>query len=86
MKIIDLTLAVSDKIPTFPGSPQPSFIPWENVKEDGYNLELLFLSTHTGTLSEMKDKKETTQILRDHGWEPDVAKKVMRFEIGRAHV
>ena len=49
MKIIDLTLLVSDKIPTFPGSPQPSFIPWENVKEDGYNLELLFLSTHTGT-------------------------------------
>jgi len=28
----------------------------------------------------MKDKKETTQILRDHGWEPDVAKKVMRFD------
>ena len=49
MKIIDLTLIVSDNIPTFPGSPQPSFIPWENVKEDGYNLELLFLSTHTGT-------------------------------------
>ncbi len=49
MKILDLTLTVSDKIPTFPGSPQPSFIPWENVKEDGYNLELLFLSTHTGT-------------------------------------
>jgi len=49
MKIIDLTLTVSDKIPTFPGSPQPSFIPWENDKEDGYNLELLFLSTHTGT-------------------------------------
>ena len=49
MKIIDLTLTVSDEIPTFPGSPQPSFITWENVKEDGYNLELLFLSTHTGT-------------------------------------
>ena len=49
MKIIDLTLTVSDKIPTFPDSPQSSFIPWENVKEDGYNLELLFLSTHTGT-------------------------------------
>ena len=49
MKIIDLTLTVSDKIPTFPGSPQPTFIPWEDVKEDGYNLELLFLSTHTGT-------------------------------------
>ena len=49
MKIIDLTLMVSDKIPTFPGSPQPNFIPWENIKEDGYNLEVLFLSSHTGT-------------------------------------
>jgi kynurenine formamidase len=49
MKVIDLTLTVSNKIPTFLGSPQPNFIPWENIKEDGYNLELLFLSTHTGT-------------------------------------
>ena len=49
MEVIDLTLTVSSKIPTFPGSPQPNFIPWENIKEDGYNLELLFLSTHTGT-------------------------------------
>ena len=49
MKIIDLTLTVSDKIPTFPGSPQPNFIPWENIKENGYNLELLFLSSDTGT-------------------------------------
>ena len=49
MKVIDLTLTISNKIPTFPGSPPPAFIPWENVKEDGYNLELLFLSTHTGT-------------------------------------
>jgi len=49
MRILDLTLTISNEIPTFPGSPQPSFIPWENVKEDGYNLELLFLSTHTGT-------------------------------------
>ena len=49
MKVIDLTLTISNKIPTFPGSPQPTFIPWENIKEDGYNLELLFLSSHTGT-------------------------------------
>ena len=33
-----------------------------------------------GELGEMKDKKEMTKILRDHGWEPDVAKKVMRFD------
>ena len=49
MKVIDLTLTISDKIPIVPGSPQPNFIPWENIKEDGYNLELLFLSSHTGT-------------------------------------
>ena len=49
MKILDLTLTISDNIPTFPGSPAPSFIPWENIKDDGYNLELLFLSSHTGT-------------------------------------
>ena len=49
MKVIDLTLTVSNKIPAFPCSPHPNFIPWENIKEDGYNLELLFLSSHTGT-------------------------------------
>ena len=49
LKFIDLTLPISEKIPTFPGSPQPIFIQWENIKDDGYNLELLFLSSHTGT-------------------------------------
>ena len=49
MRLIDLTLTVSEKIPTFPGSPKPHFIEWETISKDGYNLELLFLSTHTGT-------------------------------------
>jgi len=49
MKILDLTLTVSDKIPTFAGSPHPHFIPWEKIKNNGYNLELLFMSSHTGT-------------------------------------
>ena len=49
MRILDLTLTISNKIPTFPGSPQPKLIPWENVRDDGYNLEFLFMSTHTGT-------------------------------------
>ena len=49
MKVLDLTLTISDKIPVFPGSPHPHFIPWEKIKDDSYNLELLFLSTHTGT-------------------------------------
>ena len=49
MKLLDLTLIISENIPTFPGSPQPSFVQDKNVKNDGYNSELLFLSSHTGT-------------------------------------
>ena len=49
MKPIDLTLTISESIPSFPGSPKPQFISWFNLKDDGYNLELLFFSSHTGT-------------------------------------
>ena len=49
MEIIDLTLTISENLSTFPGSPNPQFIPWEKIKTDGYNLELLFLSSHSGT-------------------------------------
>ena len=49
MKPIDLTLTISQSIPSFPGSPKPQFIQWSDLKKDGYNLELLFLSSHTGT-------------------------------------
>ena len=49
MKPLDLTLTISQSIPNFPSSPKPQFIPWSTIKEDGYNLELLFLSSHTGT-------------------------------------
>ncbi len=49
MKPIDLTLTVSESTPIFPGSPNPQFIPWSDVEHDGYNMELLFLSSHTGT-------------------------------------
>ena len=49
MKVIDLTITISEQIATFPGSPQPNFINWETLEKDGYNLELLFLSSHTGT-------------------------------------
>ncbi len=49
MNYLDLTLTISEKIPNFPGSPTPHFIPWSTIKDNSYNLELLFLSTHTGT-------------------------------------
>ena len=45
----DNTLTISEKISTFPGSPKPHFIEWETISRDGYNLELLFMSSHTGT-------------------------------------
>ena len=49
MKLVDLTLTISGSIPSFPGSPTPQFIDWSDIEHDGYNLELLFLSSHTGT-------------------------------------
>jgi len=49
VKPIDLTLTLSKSIPNFPGSPKPQFILWSDIKNDGYNLELLFFSSHTGT-------------------------------------
>jgi len=49
MKPLDLTLTISNSIPSFPGSPKPQFLSWSNIHDDGYNLELLFLSSHTGT-------------------------------------
>ncbi|WP_042684083.1 cyclase family protein [Candidatus Nitrosotenuis chungbukensis] len=49
MKPIDLTLTISQDIPSFPGSPRPHFMPWAEIKKEKYNLEMLFLSTHTGT-------------------------------------
>jgi len=49
MGVIDLTITISENLPMFPGSPKPYFITWEKIKTDGYNLELLFLSSHSGT-------------------------------------
>ncbi len=49
VELVDLTIPISEDLPSFPGSPQPQIIPWSNLKKDGYNLELIFLSTHSGT-------------------------------------
>ncbi|KAG2475592.1 MAG: Cyclase [Nitrosopumilales archaeon] len=49
MRPLDLTHTISTKLPSFPGSPTPKFIPLAKKKTDGYNLELLFFSSHTGT-------------------------------------
>ena len=44
-----MSLVISESLPSFPGSPKPHFIRWSEIKDDGYNLELVFLSSHTGT-------------------------------------
>lgn len=49
MHYLDLTLEISESIPGFPGSPSPQFLRWSTIKDDKFNLELLFLSSHTGT-------------------------------------
>ncbi len=49
MEPIDLIFEISNKLPSFPGSPRPQFISWADKKSDGYNLELIFLSSHSGT-------------------------------------
>ena len=49
LPLIDLTLVISPELPVFPGSPQPKFVSCSNIKNDGYNLEMLHLSSHTGT-------------------------------------
>lgn len=47
--IIDLTQSISPTLKQFPGSPDVAFIKWSKYEIEGYNLEVMFLSTHTGT-------------------------------------
>lgn len=49
MKVIDLTMRITPSIRVFPGSPQPSFVPWSRFDSHGYDSEAMFMSTHTGT-------------------------------------
>jgi kynurenine formamidase len=49
MRVIDLTMTITPSIRVYPGSPQPSFIPWSKFDHHGYDSEAMFMSTHTGT-------------------------------------
>jgi len=49
MRVVDLTHEISPGIRVFPGSPQPAFIKWSKFDTHGYDSEVMFLSTHTGT-------------------------------------
>lgn len=49
MKLLDLTLDISPDLPVFPGTPDVQVIPWSTLRNDGFNSEMLFLSSHAGT-------------------------------------
>ena len=49
MQVFDLTMKITPSIRVFPGSPQPSFIPWSRFDVNGYDSEAMFMNTHTGT-------------------------------------
>jgi arylformamidase len=48
-RIIDLTLKIDANTRVFPGSPTPTLINWSRIDIHGYDSEVAFLSTHTGT-------------------------------------
>ncbi len=47
--IIDLSLSINPETKIFPGSPHVAFLKWAKLDIEGYDLETMFLSTHTGT-------------------------------------
>lgn len=49
MRVIDLTMRITPSMKVFPGSPRPSLIPWSKFDSHGYDSEVMFMSTHTGT-------------------------------------
>ena len=40
---------ISETLGVFPGTPPVKMIPWSTLRHDGYNAEMLFLSSHSGT-------------------------------------
>ncbi|MEM2760567.1 MAG: cyclase family protein [Nitrososphaerales archaeon] len=49
MRIIDLTQTIRYNMHTFESYPKPLTIPWAKLDIHGYESELIFMSSHTGT-------------------------------------
>lgn len=49
MKIVDLTQKIHSAMHMFPVYPQPLAVPWTKKEIQGFNAEIIHLSTHTGT-------------------------------------
>ena len=49
MRIIDLTHSITEDMPVYPGTAQPSLKQANSLQKDGYQEILLSLTSHTGT-------------------------------------
>ncbi|MEM4611891.1 MAG: cyclase family protein [Candidatus Nitrosocaldus sp.] len=49
VRAIDLTRTIEYDMPVFEQRIRPTLIPWTRLDIHGYDLELIFMSTHTGT-------------------------------------
>ncbi|GBC73453.1 Kynurenine formamidase [archaeon HR04] len=49
VRMIDLTRTIEYDMPVFEQRIRPTLIPWARLDIHGYDLELMFMSTHTGT-------------------------------------
>ena len=49
MKVIDLTHTIRERMPVYPGTDAPRFIPANSYEKDGFKETLLQMYTHTGT-------------------------------------
>jgi len=49
MKVIDLTHVIEEKMPVYPGTDAPKFIPANSYENDGFKETLLQMFSHTGT-------------------------------------
>lgn len=49
MKVLDLTHTIREKMPVYPGTDTPKFIPGNSYEKDGFKETLLHMYTHTGT-------------------------------------
>ena len=49
MKIYDLTHPLTNHIPVYPGTSQPSFLPSNTIQKDGFRETHLNFDSHTGT-------------------------------------
>jgi arylformamidase len=49
LKIHDLTRAISQDMPVYPGDPQPKFDPHTTIKDNNANITRITVGSHTGT-------------------------------------